>query len=101
MVYFPSKSAASPFNVPPISIYTEAFHIGSPVLVADLPEMKNLVNQYELGEIIEKHDAKHIAEKINSMLTNEPQMKVWSENAKKAAQELNWEKEKHVIASLF
>ena len=72
-----------------------------PVLVADLPEMKNLVNQYELGEIIEKHDAKHIAEKINSMLTNEPQMKVWSENAKKAAQELNWEKEKHVIASLF
>ncbi|PCJ01396.1 MAG: glycosyl transferase group 1 [Flavobacteriales bacterium] len=72
-----------------------------PVLVSYLPEMKNLVNQYQLGETIEKHDAKHIAEKINSMLSNEQQMNVWKANAKKAALELNWEKEKHVITNLF
>ncbi len=72
-----------------------------PVLVSFLPEMKSLVNHYQLGEAIEKHDAKHIAEKISSMLNNEQQMKNWKANAKKAALELNWEQEKHVIANIF
>jgi glycosyltransferase involved in cell wall biosynthesis len=74
---------------------------GLPVLVSYLPEMKDLVNQYEVGDVIEKHNAKHIAEKINSMLNNKKQMQIWSENSKKAALELNWDKEKHVIEELF
>jgi len=74
---------------------------GIPVLVSNLPEMKNLVDHYQLGETIEKHEAKHIAEKINAMLNNAQQMDTWKKNAKKAALELNWEKEKHVIADLF
>ena len=72
-----------------------------PVLVSYLPEMMNLVNKYQLGLAIEKHDAKHIAEKINSMINDDKQMSVWKENAKKAALNLNWDKEKHVIAELF
>lgn len=76
-------------------------HAGLPVLISNLPEMKNLVNQYQLGDTIERHEAKHIAEKISAMLNNETQMGIWSENAKKATLELNWEKEKHVIAGLF
>lgn len=72
-----------------------------PVLVSYLPEMKSLVHHYQLGESIEKHDPKHIAEKINSMLNDKQQMNIWKENAKKAALELNWEQEKHVIANLF
>ncbi len=76
-------------------------HAGLPVLVSNLPEMKNLVTQYQLGEIIEKHDSKHIAEKIKTMLNDAEKMKTWSENSKKAALELNWEKEKQVIANLF
>jgi glycosyltransferase involved in cell wall biosynthesis len=74
---------------------------GLPVLVSYLPEMKNLVNQYEVGDVIEKHNTKHIAEKINSMLNNKEQMQIWSGNAQKAALELNWDKEKHVIEELF
>ena len=72
-----------------------------PVLVSNLPEMKNLVDHYQLGETIEKHEAKHIAKKINTMLNNPQQMDIWKKNTKKAALELNWEKEKHVIAALF
>ena len=76
-------------------------HAGLPVLVADLPEMKNLVVNYQLGEVLEKNEPKQIAEKIKAMLNNDVQMKFWSENAKNTALKLNWEKEKHVIADLF
>ena len=76
-------------------------HAGLPVLVSNLPEMKNLVTHYQLGEIIENHTSQHIAKKINAMLHDAEKMKIWSENAKKAALELNWEKEKQVIANLF
>ena len=76
-------------------------HAEIPVLVSNLPEMKNLVTQYQLGEIIEHHNPKHIATKIEAMLSNKEQLKIWKKNAKKAALELNWEKEKHVISNLF
>jgi len=76
-------------------------HAGLPVLVSNLPEMKTLVTHYQLGEIIESYNSKHIAEKINTMLNNAEKMKTWNENAKKARLELNWEKEKQVIANLF
>ena len=55
--------------------------------------MSKLVKHYGVGENIEKHDPKHIAEKINKMLSNNEQIKFWKANAKKASQELNWEKE--------
>ena len=64
-----------------------------PVLVANLPEMEKLVRHYQVGEIIENHTPEHIASKIKSMLANEPQIAIWKVNCKKAAQELNWEKE--------
>ena len=76
-------------------------HAGIPVLVANLPEMKNLVLHYQIGEVIKNHNPKHIAEKINSMFQNDTQMQTWRDNTKKAALELNWEKEKHVIEHLF
>jgi glycosyltransferase involved in cell wall biosynthesis len=72
-----------------------------PVLVSYLPEMKNLVQEYQLGLSIEKHEPKHIADCINNMVTNNGNMQLWKTNAKKAALELNWEKEKQVIENLF
>ncbi len=74
---------------------------GLPVLVSYLPEMKNLVQHYNVGKNIEKHDEKHIAEMIKSMIEDNDSMVTWRENSKKAAKELNWENEKHVIESLF
>ncbi len=76
-------------------------HSEVPVLVSSLPEMSNLVNQYQIGETIDKLDPKLIAQKIDSMLSNEQQITVWKSNARKAALELNWEKEKQVISTLL
>ena len=57
-------------------------HAEIPVLVADLPEMKKIVNDYQVGKVIENHAAKYIAKKISSMIDNQEQMNIWKENAK-------------------
>lgn len=72
-----------------------------PVLVAPLPEIKKMVTLYQVGEIIDNYNPKHIAEKINFMFSNQLQINSWKANAKKAALELNWEKEQQVILTLF
>lgn len=76
-------------------------HANVPVLVSNLPEMSALVKQYNIGCTIEKHDAKHIADKIMSTLNDAEKVNLWKNNTKKAAQLLNWEIEKEVISSLF
>ena len=74
---------------------------GLPVLVSPLLEMKIIVNHYEIGKIISRHEAEHIAKEVNLMINNQKRMSIWSRNAKKAALELNWEKEKYIIEDLF
>jgi len=76
-------------------------HAGIPVMVTDLPEMSKLVKQYNVGVVIEQYEAKYLAEIIKTMLNDEEKMKQWKQNAVKAAQELNWENEEHVIIELF
>ena len=60
-----------------------------------------MVEHYQIGKNIVKHNPEHIAECIESMINDKEKMQLWKDNAKKAAQELNWEREKHVIAALF
>ena len=76
-------------------------HAEIPILVSNLPEMKNLVMQYEIGDCIENHDPKHIAKKITEMLKDDDQIAFWKANCKKATLALNWDNEKQVISSLF
>lgn len=76
-------------------------HANVPVLVSNLPEMENLVKQYQVGETISTHEPQQIAKKIEQMLSNETQLTTYKNNCKKAALDLNWEKEKQVISTLF
>lgn len=76
-------------------------HAEIPVLVADLPEMNALVKQYQLGEVAQSTDPKVLANQLNEMLKNEPQLNSWKANAAKAKQELNWEKESEIIKEML
>ncbi len=64
-----------------------------PVLISPFPEMKVILDKYFIGEVLESHDPKHIAEKIDGMLLNESRMALYRENLLKAAAELCWENE--------
>ena len=76
-------------------------HGGVPVLATPLVELKNIIQQYQVGGFIENHDPAHIASTINAMLDDEKQLAEYKLNTEKAAADLNWETEKKVLFEIF
>lgn len=72
-----------------------------PVLISQFPEMKAILDNYFIGEVLENHDPKHIAEKIDSMLMNETRLIVFRENLKQAAEDLCWENEEYKLKEML
>ena len=64
-----------------------------PVLVSPFPEMKSIVDEYQIGEFIENHEPESLARKFDSMLQNAKNLAVYKHNLLKAAGELCWENE--------
>ncbi|HVA99308.1 MAG TPA: glycosyltransferase [Bacteroidia bacterium] len=74
---------------------------GVPVLATELVEIKKIITEYQIGDCIQNHDPKHIAEKINAIFANELLLKQWKENTKIAAQTLCWENEEKVLKKTY
>jgi len=71
-----------------------------PVLVSNLPEMAAIVNQYKVGETIDEITPDVIAAKINKMFSDKEKLNAYKQNTKRAAEDLNWEKEQKIIQDL-
>lgn len=76
-------------------------HCGVPVLGSNLPEVKNIIETYNVGQIINSHNPEEITNKINFMLSDKKQLMHWKENCTKAAAELNWDKEEKKLIDLI
>ena len=76
-------------------------HAGIPVLSSDLPELKNIVVGYDIGKISPDHNPLNISKLIDEMLTSDEQIKKWEEKTAIAAKDLNWDKEKENLLSIF
>lgn len=74
---------------------------GIPVLVSPLPEIKRIVDEYNIGDFIESHDPQHIAGKMSAMLSDQDRINAWKTNLKVAAEKLNWENEKQVLTEIY
>ena len=72
-----------------------------PVLVSNLPEMKNIVDSYKVGTILEKHDPEIMADQFQFALFDEQTRKEWSSNLSKAAKILCWEEEVVKLEAIF
>lgn len=70
-----------------------------PVVVSNFPEMTNIVENFEVGEIITNHSPEHLAEKINLVLANGKAH--YLHNLNVAADELCWENQEDKILKLF
>jgi len=70
-----------------------------PVLTSDLPEMKNIISTYKIGETVQNRNPKLLANQINRIL------KKGKDNYKykleKAALILNWEKESEKLVGFY
>lgn len=76
-------------------------HAGVPVLASNLIEIRNIFSRYEIGEMIDNHDPKHIAERINFMLSDPIKRKTWVENEVRASREFCWQNEEKTLAGIY
>ena len=74
---------------------------GVPVLVSNLVEPKKIISEFNIGEIIESHNPKHIAEKIMHMLSATDKIELWKTNLKKAAEVYCWENEEQKLKEIY
>lgn len=72
-----------------------------PVLCSNLVEVANIVQTWQIGVIAENHQPQYLAQKINEMLDDRARYQLWKQNLKKAALELNWDKEKHTLLKIY
>ncbi|MBA4408126.1 MAG: glycosyl transferase group 1 [Odoribacter sp.] len=72
-----------------------------PVLVSNLPEMKRIVEHYQIGAIAETHQRKELAEIMKRALFDQEKITVWKQNLQKAAVELCWENEEEVLRQVY
>jgi len=72
-------------------------HANVPVMVSPLVEISRIVNDYQIGCIINKHEPKHIAEKINEAFEHTDTYLQWKKNLITAKEALSWEKEEQIL----
>jgi len=74
---------------------------GVPVLASQIVEVENIIKSYNIGDIIDNHNPKHIASKLKNMLSDMDRMQLWKKNLHKAREELCWENEQGRIIEIF
>lgn len=76
-------------------------HSGIPILASKLPEIKNIIEKYDIGFFIENHDPKHISQLIQTIFENEKRYSTVKTNTAKAKTELNWENEENNLINII
>ena len=72
-----------------------------PVLSSDLPELRKVIEQYDIGAFVQSHNPEEIAREIEAIRNSPEKIERWSENAKFAAEELTWESQEPLLFSIF
>jgi len=73
---------------------------GIPVLSSKLTELEKFIRKYNIGNFIESHDPKHIAEMIEKTIYSE-QYQIWKKNTLIAKTENSWQIEKQKLIELI
>jgi glycosyltransferase involved in cell wall biosynthesis len=74
---------------------------GVPVLVSDLPEVKSLVLQYDVGTINLTKTPAELGAMFTRILGDEAKIQKWKLNLNKAAAGLCWENEEQKLVNLY
>ncbi len=74
---------------------------GIPILASPIKEVKKVVEEHEIGEILENVNVQEIAEKLEKMLKNDEKLTVFKQNCLKTADILNWENESKVLEEIY
>lgn len=68
-----------------------------PVLCTNVPDMKTIIEKYNIGGFIDKVEPKIIADRILKVAENPELYNIWKQNTSIAAKELCWENEEATL----
>jgi glycosyltransferase involved in cell wall biosynthesis len=71
-----------------------------PILASRLPEIENIILHYKIGDFIENHDPKTIANKLNEMLYSQ-QLSSYKKYLAIAKKEITWKSEKEKLLTII
>lgn len=74
---------------------------GIPILASSMIETKRIFDRYPIGLLVDNHQPKHIAEKMQQMMNDKNLIEVWRKNAKKVSEENYWEKEVSEMLQIY
>jgi glycosyltransferase involved in cell wall biosynthesis len=75
-------------------------HAGIPILASKLPEIKTIIDKYNIGIFIDTHKPDHIAKQISDFI-NSSKYSIYKNNTKQAANDNNWNTEKQKLFKLI
>lgn len=76
-------------------------HCRVPILSSNLPELKAIVETYEIGWVIKSHDPKEIASIIQFAQSNKEILSRYKNNCIEAIKQLNWEIESITLKKMY
>ncbi len=74
---------------------------GTPILATPLPEVKSIIEEYDIGDFIESHQPEKIAEKVNQIIADHDILAKWRKNLNFAATQVNWENEERQLKEVY
>lgn len=109
----PSYTASADIGVQPIentclNHYTtdsnklfEYVQAGLPVVASDLPEIRRVVREYDLGLLVPAGDSKALATALNCLVENADKRRSHAQQSLKAAAVLSWEQQEDDLLALY
>lgn len=109
----PSYTASADIGVQPIentcfNHYTtdsnklfEYIQAGLPIIASDLPEIRTLVNQHNLGILVPPGNSHALTTSLQTMVDDAEKRKYYALHASQASQTLNWEEQEHKLVDLY
>lgn len=79
----------------------EYVQAGLPVIASDLPEIRRIVKEHDLGLLVPEGDTNALAKAINELVQDTVKRNWYSKNCQKAARFLTWEAQEHALINLY
>ncbi|CDT77940.1 Glycosyl transferase group 1 [Vibrio coralliirubri] len=72
-----------------------------PVVATDFPEIRKIVNGYEVGETVPDKDVEELANKLNKLVKNSELRSFYKKNTILAADKVSWEEQEYKLVHIY